>query len=49
MRGSYEGCIVFDGCVGCGRMETFGSGVGGAVPSALASLLNAGGRNTLAE
>ena len=21
MRGSYGGCIVFDGCVGCGRME----------------------------
>ena len=23
MRGSYEGCIVFDGYVGCGRMETW--------------------------
>ena len=25
--------IVFDDCVGCGRMETFDLGAGGAMPS----------------
>ena len=32
--------IVFDGCLGCGRMETFDLGVGGAMPSTPAPLLN---------
>lgn len=40
MRGSY-GCIVLDGCVGCGRMEMCDLGVGGATPSTPAPLLNA--------
>lgn len=35
------GRIIFNGCVGCGRMETFDLGVRGAMPSTLASLLNA--------
>ena len=41
MRGSYEVRIVFDGCLDYGRMETFGLGVGGAMPSVLVPLLNA--------
>ena len=41
MRGGYGVCIVFDDCLGCGRMETFDLGVGGAMPSTPASLLNA--------
>ena len=38
--GGYGGCIVFDGCLGCGRMETYGLGVGGAMPNAPVLLLN---------
>lgn len=34
------GCIVFDCCLGCGRMETYGLGVGGAMPNAPVLLLN---------
>ena len=49
MRGSYGGCIVFDGCLGCGRMETFDLGAGGAMSSTPVPLLNAATRNTLAE
>ena len=41
MRGSYGGCIVFDGWLGCGRMETLDLGAVGAMPSAPAPLLNA--------
>ncbi len=33
--------IVSDGCLGCGRMETFDLGVGGAMPFTPAPLLNA--------
>lgn len=33
--------IVFDGRLGCGRMEAFDLGVGGAMPSTSAPLLNA--------
>ena len=33
--------IVFDGRLGCGRMEAFDLGIGGAMPSAPAPLLNA--------
>ena len=41
MRGGYGVRIVFDDCVGCGRMETFDLGAGGAMPSTPAPLLNA--------
>ena len=41
MRGSYGVRIVFDGCLGCGRMKPFSLGVGGAMPSTSAPLLNA--------
>ena len=33
--------VVFNGCVGCGRMKTFDLGVGGAMPSTPMPLLNA--------
>ena len=41
MCGGYGVRIVFDGCLGCGRMEACDLGVGGAMPSASALLLNA--------
>ena len=41
MRGSYGVHIVFDGRLGCGRMEAFDLGVGGAMSSTPAPLLNA--------
>ena len=41
MRGSYGVRIVFDGRLGCGRIEAFSLGVGGAMPSTPAPLLNA--------
>ena len=41
MRGGYGVRIVFNGRLGCGRMETFDLGAGGAMPSTPAPLLNA--------
>lgn len=41
MRGGYGVRIVFDGCLGCGRMEACDLGVGRAMPSTSALLLNA--------
>ena len=41
MCGGYGAASFFDGCLGCGRMETFDLGVGGAMLSTPAPLLNA--------
>lgn len=43
MRGGYGGCIVFDGCVGCGRMEACGWIACGHVPERRALRFNRNG------